>query len=193
MGRREFLKGGIGTASLLAAATWGLLSPVSAADPTETRGTGLPLRLAEALRSIGTAPCLAKATQLESIQEVDRALSFHLRSAGLDVAATLTVAAALRSLSETEASYLASFSLSYNQGIGDAGAVPLARALPQGLRELGLVGCGIGDQGGEALLQWASHASRLRMMCIEGNNFSRPLTERFRELAGQRSGLFVVV
>ncbi len=193
MGRREFLKGGIGTAGLLAAGTWGLLSPADAADPAETHMAGLPLRLAKALRSIGTAPCLAKAVQLEAIQRADQELSFHIRSAELDVAATSIIAAALRSLSETEASYLASLSLSYNQGIGDAGAVHLAHALPQGLRELGLVGCGIGDQGGEALLQWARQAPRLRMMCIEGNSFSRTLTERFRVMAGQSSGLFVVV
>ena len=193
MVRRDFLKGGIASASLLAAGTWGLPSPVNADAPAEARMKDLPSKLANALRSIGTAPCIAKAAQLEATRNEDEELSLHLRSAGLDVAATLIIARALRSLSEKEASSLAALSLSYNHGIGDAGAVYLARALPQGLRELGLVGCGIGDQGGEALLQWASQVPRLRMMCIEGNDFSGGLAERFQALARYNSSLFVVV
>jgi len=193
MVRREVLKGGLAMAGLLAAGTWALPFPADAAGRSEVHMKTLSSKLADALRSIGTDPCIAKAAQLEATRKDDRELSFHLRSAELDEAATAIIAGALRSLSDNEASYLASFSLSYNQGIGDTGAVHLAHALPQGLRVLGLVGCGIGDQGGEALLQWASQAQRLRMICIEGNSFSGALTARFQELARQSSSLFVVV
>jgi hypothetical protein len=83
--------------------------------------------------------------------------------------------------------------LSCNPLIGDEGARALARSLPDTLRELGLVGCGIKDTGGEAILRWAYKSSRLRMICIEQNPFSERLKAQSRQLAQKNENLLVIV
>jgi hypothetical protein len=85
-----------------------------------------------------------------------------------------------------------SFSASYNPDLKDAGAIVLSGAFPKSMTELGLVGCSIGDAGGNALLEWAQLAPDLRMICVEGNDFSSGLKSDFREL-GQRHGSLMVV
>ncbi|MFT4976329.1 MAG: hypothetical protein ACI8S6_002225 [Myxococcota bacterium] len=130
----------------------------------------MPQTLRELLNTIGSAPCLAAAEVLETGR-------LHLRGAGLTAGDAVRLAAALRE----EGRAITSLSLSHNP-LGDAGTVALAGALPAGLRELGLVGCGIGDVGGEALLVWAQQARGLQMLCVEGNRFSPALRHRLRAL-----------
>jgi len=193
MDRREFLKTGLSFAGALTGATYGLSSAVNASGSAGTAQQNLSRTLANALRSIGSKRCIAAAEELEASNRDDGGVRLHLRNAGLNASDVLTIAHALKSVSRKEASSLASLSFSYNEAIGDAGVVTLAQALPAGLRELGLVGCGIGDQGGEALLQWASHAQQLSMICIEQNNFSEPMREQFNELARTNTNLLLVV
>ena len=193
MDRREFLKTGLSFAGALTVASFGLSCPANAHGSAVTSHHNLSRKLANALRSIGSKRCVAAAEALEATDRNNSGLSLHLRSAGLNASDVLTIAHTLKSVSSKEASALASLSFSYNEAIGDAGVVTLAQALPAGLRELGLVGCGIGDQGGDALLQWASQAPQLSMMCIEQNNFSKSMREQFNELARTNTNFLLVV
>ena len=70
------------------------------------------------------------------------------------------------------------FSLSYNN-LGDKGIVELCEKLPVSIEELGLVHCNICDVGGEALLEWIKKAKHLKMVCIEQNNFSSEIRDKF--------------
>lgn len=144
-----------------------------------------PLTLAQSLQSvlrdIGTAPCIALADRLEDDPARAASITLHLRRAGIDQDGAVRIAHALASVSELERAKLRSFSLSYN-AIGDGGAATLATALPTSLGELGLVGCSIGDEGGEAILHWAQDARGLGMICIEGNAMSADMRQRFLDL-----------
>lgn len=191
--RRQLLKTSLIRVSALVAGTLGLPTFISAFDSPMTEPSTIAITLANALRSIGSESCLVAAASLEASQSNDGDIRFHLRSAGIDASGAMIIAEALRSLPNREASSLVSLSLSYNEALGDAGAIALAHALPPTLHELGLVGCGIGDQGGEALLQWAKQAPRLRMMCIEENKFSYEIRMQFAKLAREKSRLFVIV
>ncbi|MGK0168643.1 MAG: hypothetical protein ACI9W2_000360 [Gammaproteobacteria bacterium] len=122
-----------------------------------------------------------------------RDVPLHLRSAGLNASDAALIANALRSLTDADASSLSSLSLSYNQDIGDLGAIRLARGLPRSLPELGLVDCKISDAGAAALLEWAGQSTRPRMLCIEGNDFSHKVAARFRTLAQTPVNLSVYV
>ena len=99
----------------------------------------------------------------------------------------------MRELSLYEASALRSFSMSYNPGLTDAGVVLLAQAFPATLTELGLVDCAIGDKGGVALLHWGKKAVGLRMICVEGNNFSSGILNGCTAMAQERPKLLVVI
>lgn len=149
--------------------------------------------LIRALRSIGTEKCLAAADTLEAAPDSGAPFSLHLRSAGLKGADAGVLAEALERYSSENGRMLQSFSVSYNPLLGDEGAVALARSLSRTVREIGFVGCDIGDLGGEALLKWARQASRLSMICVEDNGFSLSTRMQFRELAKERTGLLVVV
>lgn len=180
--------------SLGATVLWsiGLPALAGAAGSSRPMPVRTSIKLASAVRSIGNEQCIAAAARLEALPEESK-ISLHLRNAGLNYPNAQTIAAALRSLSDHEASAIISVSFSFNSGLGDDGVAILSSALPTALPELGLVGCGIGDRGGEALLQWAKTATRLSMMCIEGNNFSEDLQARFNEMARANPKMLLVI
>ena len=149
-----------------------------ASAPVPSNALRLEDSLQTVLRSIGSVDCVAAADRLAEKSNVDKTLILHLRTAGIDADAAARIATALASVTDRERARLGSFSLSYNS-IGDAGALALATTLPPTLGDLGLVDCSIGDSGGEAILEWAGRASGLRMICIEDNEMSRKMRERF--------------
>ena len=86
-----------------------------------------------------------------------------------------------------------SFSMSYNPNLRDKGAVILAQNLPSTLTEIGLVGCGIGDKGAEALMVLAQKTPKLYWLCVENNAFSNDTKQQLLKLSQQRNGLLIVV
>ena len=191
--RRQFIKTSLTEIAMLAAVVIGYLSIIKADTSHMAHAKIVVTTLAKALRSIGSPVCLAAAEKLEASQGNNANVSFHLRSAALNASDALIIAEALKSLPTEASSALASMSLSYNRALGDAGAIALAQSLPLTLRELGLVRCGIGDRGGEALLQWAKQAPGLRMMCIEENNISEGMKLQLIELSRKNATLLIVV
>ncbi|MFT5439143.1 MAG: hypothetical protein ACI9MJ_001004 [Alphaproteobacteria bacterium] len=191
--RRDILKGGFAVACAMATganAFPALVGPTNGSPGPAQRAS---MKFAGALRAIGSDACIAAAQRLEAGEGGNGDISLHLRRASLNTADAIVLARAVSALTDEEALTLGSLSLSYNPGIGDAGASIVARALPATLTELGLVGCGIGDQGGEALLRWAENASGLRMICVEDNRFSDKIKTLFVELSRAKHNLFVVV
>jgi len=83
--------------------------------------------------------------------------------------------------------------MSYNSNLRDEGAVIIANNLPSTLTEIGLVGCGIGDIGAEALIVLAQKAPKLHWLCVENNAFSNDRKQQLLKLGQQRNGLLVVV
>lgn len=69
----------------------------------------------------------------------------------------------------------------------------LANALPPSIREIGLVDCGICDQGGKAMLDWMQSAPDLRMICMEQNSFSKDLKMEFQVFREAHPGILVMV
>ncbi len=86
-----------------------------------------------------------------------------------------------------------SFSVSYNPDMNDTGATALMAALPTSVTEIGMVGCGLGDASGRAVLNLADRSRALRMICVEGNDFSARMRAEISDMGGKRSGLLVVV
>lgn len=192
MSRRNFLRMSLGGLSIIATHSFALIGMASEASSPTSKSDALAAKLAVVLRLIGTEHSLKAATKIETSITSRSVLQFHVRGgAGIDSSGAQMIARVLRSMSTKNTHVLDSFSLSYNKAIGDMGAVALAHALPGSLRELGLVGCGIGDKGGQALLQWARHAPGLRMVCIENNNFSPALRAQFDQLRQMRADLYV--
>ena len=118
--------------------------------------------------------------------------SLSLRNLGLNTTEITQIANCFKT-AEQESPLIRSISFSYNHAMGDLGAIALADTLPKSLEEIGLVGCGIGDAGGEALLKWMRESPNLKMACIENNNFSRDIITQFNHLSAQRSHMLVVV
>eukprot|EP00961_Rhodomonas_salina_P071462 959690-Rhodomonas_salina.2 len=144
--------------------------------------TGCPCpRLAAALYAIGGSVC----TEAAGAAMKECPTSLHLRNAGIDAATAVQLACALAE----EVPALQSFSVSYNN-ISDAGAVALVNAMPPTVTEIGMVGCGISDTGGQALAAWArtDAAKQLSMLCVEENMFSASVQQSLTALGGSSRG-----
>ena len=189
--RRQALKTSLAIIPTIGIGTLVGSASVSAAQSTALlETTELREKLARALRATANDGCIAAAIRLED-SNVNEGVVLHLRGLNLTASDVEPIADALRALTDAEGSLLASLSLSYNDAIGDAGALSLANALPRSLPELGLVGCKIGDPGGRALLDWARQATRLTMLCVEGNEFSGEVRNQLRNLARENATLSV--
>ena len=128
-------------------------------------------KIASVLKTIGTSKCVEKAKYLEA--ESFRTRALNLRDLNLEQKHIIAIADVIRHEKDTYT--ITSISFSYNSLMGDLGAVVLAKSFPLSLFEIGLVGCGIGDKGGSAILSWMKNATQLKMICIEQNNFSEHL------------------
>jgi hypothetical protein len=149
--------------------------------------------LSNALRATRKPVCMKIATRLEGLTAASRGFDLHLRSAGLELSDAIAIAAALGEVPVANAPALRSFSVSYNPGIGDAGASALLAALPASVTEIGMVGCGLRDASGQTLLDWAQQAQNIAMICVEGNDYSQQMRDRISNLRQARPGLFIVV
>ena len=59
----------------------------------------------------------------------------------------------------------------------------LSEYYPSNLTEIGLVQCGIGEAGGNALVDWVLHALKIHWLCVERNSFSDETKGKLIELA----------
>ena len=147
----------------------------------------------EILSQIGNVVCLNAAERLEASRALKVEYDLHLRNADLGASDAEIIARGIHQNYLNSGPALRTFSMSYNPGLTDSGVVALTRAFPSTLTELGLVECAIGDEGGAALLRWSKQANELRMICVEGNNFSSSIRLAFKALAQQRPSLLIVV
>lgn len=146
-------------------------------------------KIATILRESGNLKCLEKAEFLEK----DKFQTSTLNLRDLDLKANDIVAIADLLEKETSGSSIYSISFSYNRHIGDRGATRIAKSLPHSITEIGMVDCGIGDQGGTAILNWIKKTSNLRMICIEQNSFSEKLKQEFKAFKDKNPLVMVVV
>jgi hypothetical protein len=83
--------------------------------------------------------------------------------------------------------------VSFNPNLTDFGIAIIIASLPTTAIELCLFGCLMVDVGGAAILKWAQHAQAPSMICIEQNNISTNLRQKFTYLQNQRPGLTVII
>lgn len=146
-------------------------------------------KIARILKKIGSTACLEKAKTLEN--ESYQPNTLHLRNLGLgsnDISAIATILE-----QEKDTTDLKSISFSYNKQMGDLGATALAKSLPASLQEIGLVGCGIRDKGGRAILKCLKTAPHLKMICMEQNDFSNELKKEFEMFKKNNPQILVVL
>jgi hypothetical protein len=143
--------------------------------------------IAGLLRRTGRKECLEKAALLETSEH--NSSSLNLRRLGLTHTEVTQLALVLK---ETDSS-IDSISFSYNHSLKDEGAIALIKALPLSVRELGFVNCGMGESGGQELLNWVKKAPNLKMICAELNSFSEKLKSDFMTFSIQNPQIMVVV
>lgn len=149
--------------------------------------------LINALNSIDSEVTRTAAKTLELAITSNSPFSLHLRSAGLSFSDAKILANAVKQYASKNKQNLQSFSVSYNPSLGDEGVAVLIHSLPQTVSEIGLVGCGISDIGGQALLKWTSDNTQLNMICVEDNEISESTKMQFRELETKRTGLRIFI
>ncbi len=149
--------------------------------------------LIDVLRSTNNLVCENAAIKLMSESNNQSSYDLHLRDANLKVDDIEKIIESIKKVHDQGGPALHSFSLSYNLNLKDKGTLNLVSKLPSTLTEIGLVGCGISDKGGEALIALASKTPKLHWLCVEQNSFSNETKQKLMNLAKKRSGLLVVV
>lgn len=143
---------------------------------------------AKLLRKKGDSECIQRSETLGN--EISKIRNLNLRDLGLDERDIVDITNIIEQ--ENDKVYLKSISFSYNQLIGDAGATLIANKLPYSIYEIGLVDCGIGDKGGDEILNWMRKSHSLQMICIEQNNFSDKLKMEFNIYKKENPKVMVV-
>ncbi len=187
--KRTFIKTGLASALSVT----GLLPFFSSAYASKANSPMKITPLIDALRSTNKPVCNKAAIKLLSLPDNLANYDLHLRSADLSTEEIQRIADAIKAVHAANGPALQSFSMSYNANLKDGGVLNLVQTLPATLTEIGLVGCGIGDAGGEALMKWATEAPKLHWLCVEQNPFSEATKHRFYKFGQARSGLLVVV
>lgn len=126
------------------------------------------------------------------IRETGPLVSLALRSCEL-TAEELVALSKLFRHSKPQASQLKSFSISYNEQIGDEAFCQLLTALPPSVDTIGAVGCALTDESLTAIDDWLTTASNLQMVCIENNLFSTESKQLLQATAGKKQGLLLVI
>lgn len=148
-------------------------------------------KIASVLRKTGNLDCLNKAKNLE--MDSQEASALNLRNLDLKPADVVLIADILRAAKDDQDDGIQSISFSYNHLLGDRGATAIARSLPLSICEIGLVDCGIGDEGGKEILNWMKTSPRLKMICIEQNKFSDKLKMEFIVFKKNNPKIMVVI
>lgn len=143
--------------------------------------------IAKALREIGSTECIEKPVMLQK-QEF-KTSTLNLRNLKLNDTDIIEIASILQ---HDNNNTLRSISYSYNPLIGDEGASLLANSFPKSINEIGLVGCGIGDAGAIEILHWMKKSTTLKMICIEGNNFSDNVKRDYQTFKKDNPHIMVV-
>jgi hypothetical protein len=131
--------------------------------------------IATILREKGSLKCTHKLEILEN--KVSEKTNLHLRNLDLEENDIVDIMNIIEQ--ESDGVCIKSISFSYNQRIGDVGATLIAKKIPTSISEIGLVECGIGDKGGNEILNWMRKSQNLQMICIEKNDFSEKLKMEF--------------
>lgn len=136
-------------------------------------------QLADAVRSIGTSSGHQKAERFEMDEEEfsGRLDLSHMSLWSSDVE---KIGRHLNRRYNPEAVHLISVNFNFNNLMCDDGVIALLDHLPGTIRELHLVSCGIGDYGGQAILDWLRvSAFKIKEVNMEQNEFSRSMKDEF--------------
>ena len=147
-------------------------------------------KIAAVLRKNGNSECIKKANALES--STSKITTLHFRSLDLHTTDIAAIAAILKEEKNSPENNITSISFSYNHRLGDMGATRILESIPTSVREIGLVHCGIGDQGGIEILHWMKATPNLQMICIEQNNFSDSLQTEFKNFKKENPNIMVI-
>jgi hypothetical protein len=148
-------------------------------------------KIVQVLINTKNAECLKKAESLEiEMPQID---TLNLRNLALKPTDISAIANILEQDKKNNDGFIKSISFSYNALIGDKGASEIVRSLPSSICEIGLVDCGIGDKGGNEILEWIKTLPNLKMICIEQNSFSDNLKMKFNMFKKNNPKIRVVI
>ena len=156
------------------------------------RGSALNAMI-EALRSLKNPVCEAAADTLENYFQRTSFYDLHLRHGMLSESDARIISTSLTLVHKKHNIQLKSFSVSYNPNIKSTGAAAILIALPEHVKELGMVGCNLNDEAGPYLIEFIKRAKYLKMVCVEQNGFSTKMKEKISDLKEHNTECKIIV
>ena len=113
------------------------------------------------------------------------------RNLGLDSTDVNSIMEIIKVLNDSQP--INSISFSYNTDTRDMGTKIIFNNLPDSIRDIGMVDCGIKDEGGKTIITKIQQLKSLNMLCIEGNNFSDFIKKELNAFSKKHPQTVVVV
>jgi hypothetical protein len=149
--------------------------------------------LADALLQTQKPVLISVASDLLAKKADDYSYSLHLRSANLNTADAVSIATGIKVMHAQYEVRLDSFSVSYNTNLKRQGLASLLSNLPKHLKELGIVSCNLNDDSASLISDFISSCKSLRMVCVEGNNFSEQAKREITVSGSKLTGCVTIV
>ena len=148
--------------------------------------------LIDALVDTNKPKSIEVAKNLKSIDINDKSYDLVIRKANLDINDAKNIANAIKKIQQNNGPKLHTISMSFNENLKDEGIITLLNHLPLTTSVIAFVECGITDEAGQAIIDWAAKTNNLNGIYIEGNNFSKDMEEKFEKLRTDNPSLTVL-
>ena len=122
------------------------------------------------------------AKTLKSINASEKSYDLVIRKANLNIKDAKNIANAIKKIDQNKGPKLHTISMSFNENLKDEGIITLLNHLPLTTSVIAFVECGITDEAGQAIIDWAAKTNNLNGIYIEGNDFSKDMEEKFEKL-----------
>ena len=148
--------------------------------------------LIDALVDTNKPKSIKVANSLKAIDNNDKSYDLVIRKANLDINDAKNIANAIKKIQQNNGPKLHTISMSFNENLKDEGIITLLNHLPLTTSVIAFVECGITDEAGQAIIDWAAKTNNLNGIYIEGNNFSKDMEEKFEKLRTDNPSLTVL-
>ena len=148
--------------------------------------------LLNALIEINHAKALQVAADLKNFKADIKTYKLIIRKADLDFSDIKKLAEAIKQVQKTRGPDLIILSMSFNKNIKDEGLNLILNVIPDTIKVLAFVECGLTDTGALKIIEYAYKSKNINQIYLEGNFFSKSIENKFNKLKIYRPHLTII-
>lgn len=148
--------------------------------------------LVNALNEIKHPKALAVASELIKNTQEENTYNLIIRKSELDVYDIKRIADAISKIKKWNGPDLITLSMSFNENIKDDGLKLILDAVPDTIKVLACVECGLRDNAALEIIDYAYKNRNINEIYLEGNFFSESIQNKFDKLRFKKPNLTII-